>query len=111
MIPPADWLLAALSLASCWLMGSGRRAAWLLSIATNLAGAGYFARTGQGGLVALEACFVAVNARGWWRWTPEPPAARTELADLIAPYRQTRPPVRHAANVRIPAAPTTEATR
>lgn len=102
-----DWLVAALSLASAWLMSSHRRGAWPVAIVTNVAGAIYFARHGQDGLVALEAAFVAINTRGWLRWrptdapTPSTPEGRlAALLDHHAPRRSAVVRAQRAAQAR-----------
>jgi len=76
------WVLAAASLTAGWLMGSKRPAAWPATLAVNVLGGVYFAATGQAGLVALEAAYVAVNVRGWRAWTRTPPEAPRPLADV-----------------------------
>lgn len=71
-----SWPLAAVSLAAAWLMGSKRPSAWPMTLVVNTVGAAYFWATGQHGLVALEAAYVALNVRGWLAWArhPEPEA-------------------------------------
>lgn len=112
-----DWLVAALSLASAWLMSSHRRPAWVVAILTNVAGAIYFARHDQGGLVVLEGVFVAINTRGWLRWQPaEAPGPSTPderlaaLLDHHAPRRSAIVRAHRAIGARHASGPAREAT-
>lgn len=91
MNPLWSWPLAALSLTAAWLMGSKHPTAWPITLVVNTIGAGYFAATGQPGLVALEAAFVVLNVRGWLRWRSTRPGPRHHadrtpdpLDDLLA---------------------------
>lgn len=100
-----DWIVAALSLTANWLMGSHRRPAWLVCVLVNLAGAAYFARHGQDGLVALEAAFVIGNIRGWLKWKPTaaPSTPEQRLAALLdhhAPRRSAVVRAQRAAQAR-----------
>ena len=68
--------LSALGLASCWLLGSKRRAGWAVGLVLNLAWTVYATVTAQWGLLPAEVVFAALNARGWHRWHTEPQETR-----------------------------------
>ncbi len=64
-----SWLLTAASLLTSWKLGSGKRWAWLLSIATNLSFASYGIVLQQYGLTPGGLIGAFVSARSYVEWS------------------------------------------
>jgi hypothetical protein len=61
-------LLAAVTLASMWLIGRKSPAGWLVAIGAQLLWLPYDVATGQLGFITITAASVPVYVRGWRRF-------------------------------------------
>lgn len=63
-----DWLAMAASLLAVYLLGQKNRMGFLAFIAANATWIGVGVLAASYGIVVGNGVFLALNARGWWKW-------------------------------------------
>lgn len=68
MLAALPWLLSASTCANLWLLGSRRRAGFLVGLAAQPAWVAFDVSVHAYGLLPIGAVLAVVYVRGWLRW-------------------------------------------
>ena len=80
-----DWLAAAVTLVSLYLLGSGRRWGFAFGMLASVAWVAVSWLAESHGMLAANSVFFFMHLRGWVRWRAQPPRDAAAVAAPSAP--------------------------